>query len=333
MPDPSPILEVRGLRTLLGGRTGLLRRPAPQVRAVDGIDLALTEGETFGIVGESGCGKSTLGKTILGVLREAEGEIWIAGRKVSGLPIRATREARRDIQYVHQDAAASLDPWWSVGRSLREPLVIHDQEGDAEDRIDRMLAAVGLDASMKRRYPHELSGGQLRRIALARILVLSPRIVILDEPTSGLDVSVQATVLKLLRELRETLTLTYLFVSHDLSVVRLMCDRVAIMYLGRIVEQAETGALFTRPAHPYTRALLAAAPSLTPGTIDAAAAVGGEPPNPAARPSGCAFRSRCPHAAEICTRESPLAADVTPGHSVNCHRWREIQTNSGFSFT
>lgn len=313
----TPAIEVRDLHVdyLVRGK------PRPVLR---GVSFSVQPGEAYGLVGESGCGKSTLGKTLLGVLREADGEIWLAGRKVSGLPIRAAREARRDIQYVHQDAAASLDPWWSLGSSLREPLAILGQHDGAQDRIDRMLSAVGLDASMKRRYPHELSGGQLRRIALARILVLSPKIVILDEPTSGLDVSVQATVLKLLRDLRETLRLTYLFISHDLSVVRLMCSRVAIMYLGRIVEQAETGRLFAHPAHPYTRALLAAVPSLTPGSIDTAAAVGGEPPNPSARPSGCAFRSRCAHATPICASELPPVATVAPGHSVRCHRWQEI---------
>jgi len=320
------ILEVENLETRLGGERRLLGRARPPVRAVAGVSLALRENEILGIVGESGCGKSTLGRTILGIQRETAGSIRLDGRTVSGLGPREARRARRDIQYLHQDAAAALDPWWSIGRSLEEALVISGVGPRAERRarIDRMLAAVGLEPALRRRYPHELSGGQLRRVTLARVLVLAPRVVILDEPTSGLDLSVQATVLGLIRALLTEFRLTYLFISHDLSVVRQMCDRVAIMYLGRIVELADTRRLFEAPAHPYTRMLLMAAPRLVTGQDLGALPIHGEPPSPTAVPSGCAFRTRCPHAVPLCAEALPELEPVVAGREVACHRWRDL---------
>ena len=320
------ILEVENLETRLGGERRLLGRARPPVRAVAGVSLALRENEILGIVGESGCGKSTLGRTILGIQRETAGTIRLDGRTVSGLGPREARRARRDIQYLHQDAAAALDPWWSIGRSLEEALVISGVGPRAERRarIDRMLAAVGLEPALRRRYPHELSGGQLRRVTLARVLVLAPRIVILDEPTSGLDLSVQATVLGLIRALLTEFRLTYLFISHDLSVVRQMCDRIAIMYLGRIVELADARRLFETPAHPYTRMLLEAAPRLATGQDLGALPIHGEPPSPTAVPSGCAFRTRCPHAVALCAEALPELEPVADGRAVACHRWRDL---------
>jgi ABC-type glutathione transport system ATPase component len=249
------MLTVRNLRVLLG---------RPPVRAVDGVDLDLHEGEILALVGESGSGKTTLGRTILGLQRESEGEIRLGGQVVSGQSPEAARRLRKTIQYVHQDAAAALDPWWSIGATLAEGLKIHGvrSKSERQDRVAAMLTAVGLQPDAARRYPHEFSGGQLRRVALARILLLQPRILILDEPTSGLDMSVQATVLNLLLELRQSLGLTYLFISHDLSVVRRLSDRVAIMLRGKIVETAPTAQVFSAPAHDYTRTLLAAAPRL-----------------------------------------------------------------------
>jgi oligopeptide/dipeptide ABC transporter ATP-binding protein len=234
---------------------------------------------------------------------------------------------------VHQDPGAALDPWWSIGRSLAEALKIHGVEtrAERERRIDEVLDAVGLELAVKRRYPHELSGGQLRRVGLARILVLSPRIVILDEPTSGLDLSVQATVLRLIRDLQERLGLTYLFISHDLSVVERMCHRAAIMYLGRIVELADTAALFRQPRHPYTAALLEAAPRLAGGRRAEAPAIEGEPPSAGRIPLGCAFRTRCPHAQDACAATVPALEPASSGHEVACLRWRELPESSAWT--
>jgi len=253
---------------------------------------------------------------------------------VSGLAAREARARRRAVQYVHQDAGAALDPWWSIGSQLEEGLTVHGVSAPAERKakVGAMLRAVGLDHTFFPRYVHELSGGQLRRVALARILLLQPRIVILDEPTSGLDLSVQATVLSLIADLRSRLGLSYLLISHDLSVVERMCDRVAIMYLGRIVETGPARAIFRSPRHPYTQALLAAAPRLEPGRQLGGGSLEGEPPNPRALPSGCAFRTRCPYAAAPCAEVIPTlepTLEQTGGqHEVACLRWRAIATSA-----
>jgi len=314
-----PVLSVTRLSTVFGGGRRLLARPAPQVRAVASVSLDVASGESLGIVGESGCGKTTLAKTIFGLLREAEGEIALDGRVVSGLAPREARRARAAIQYVHQDPGAALDPWWRVGDTLEETLRIHgvSERGERARRIDEILEAVGLGQDARRRYPHELSGGQQRRVGLARILSLRPRIVILDEPTSGLDLSVQANVLALLGELRQRFALTYMFISHDLSVVRRLCDRAAVMYLGRVVELAPVDALFADTRHPYTRALFASAPSLTP-KLDATELLPGDPPGPHDAPSGCAFRTRCVHATAACAAERPELAAIAPRHLAAC---------------
>jgi oligopeptide/dipeptide ABC transporter ATP-binding protein len=315
------LLSVRGVSVLLGGRKGFLRRTVPPVRAVTDVSLDLKEGEILSLVGESGCGKTTLGRAIVGLQHESAGEILLDGARVDGLPVEAARRARKAIQYVHQDAGAALDPWWSIGRTLGEGLLIHGvrNAGERRDRVAAMLSAVGLDPDSGRRYPHEFSGGQLRRVALARILLLQPRVLVLDEPTSGLDMSVQATVLNLLLELRERFSLTYLFISHDLSVVERLSDRVAIMYLGRIVETAPARDLFTQPTHPYTRILLAAAPRLNGRRAADHVVVRGDPPNAATIHAGCAFADRCPLVEPICRGEVPRLSDIAPAHHVACH--------------
>jgi oligopeptide/dipeptide ABC transporter ATP-binding protein len=327
MTETGNIVEVQDLTVLLGGEHRWLRKPIPPVRAVGSVSFTVRAGEILGLVGESGCGKTTLGRTLLGLQRETSGEIRLHGSMVSGLSPSVARRERHAIHYVHQDAAAALDPWWSIGHTLEEGLRINDvlSAADRRARVDEMLDAVGLDSLMRVRYPHELSGGQLRRVALARILLLRPRFVVLDEPTSGLDMSVQATVLNLLLELRERFGLTYLFISHDLSVVRRFCDRVAIMYLGRIVEMAPAPELFANPRHPYTRALLEAVPRLEPDPHWRSAALQGEPPSAARLPPGCVFSTRCAHVAPACREAEPVLQEQQE-HAVACRRWHEVSS-------
>ena len=315
----APLLELVDLarhfpvRSAFGRRVGWLR-------AVDGVSLQVRPGETLGLVGESGCGKSTLGKTVMGIYPPTGGEIRFAGREIGRLTRRARRAVAKDLQYVYQDPGASLDPRWKIGPSLHEPLRIHTTltrtERDREVRA--ILAAGGLPDAHLDLYPHELSGGQQRRVGLARILTLRPRLVILDEPTSGLDVSVQASVLKLFRSLQETFALTYVFISHDLAVVRTMCAGIAVMYLGKIVELGPTARVFEAPRHPYTQSLLAAMPRIGGRRVTQDFALEGEPPNPRDVPSGCRFRTRCPLAQARCAEEEPALRPLD-GRTVACH--------------
>lgn len=323
-----PILSVEDLSKRFPVRRGLSGRTVGWVRAVDGVRFEVQPGEVFGIVGESGCGKSTLAKTILGIYRPTGGRVIFRGRTISGLPPRETRKVRREIQYVYQDPGASLDPWWTAGSSLMEPLRVHTDLGKAAVRAqaEEMLAAVGLERAHLSRYPHELSGGQQRRLGLARILTLNPKLVIFDEPTAGLDVSVQAAILSLMRELQAKFDLTYIIISHDLGIVRLMCHRIAVMYLGVIVEMGETETIFSAPKHPYTKALLAAVPRLSAYKEGREILVlEGEPPRPDRIPAGCRFRPRCPYAREDpCARREPALEEAGVGRLSACHFHRDL---------
>jgi oligopeptide/dipeptide ABC transporter ATP-binding protein len=318
---PPPLLEVDGLVRHYAPPRRRRLAPAAPVRAVDGVSFHIHAGETLSLVGESGCGKTTTGRLVLGMERATAGSVRFAGREVGALPAREWRVLRREMQMVFQDPLGALDPRMSVGRQIAEPLDIHGM-GDAAGRaaaVAVMLHAVGLAPEIAQRYPHELSGGQQQRVVIARALILEPRLVVCDEPVSALDVSVQAQVVNLLARLQRERGLAYLFISHDLKVVRHLSHRVAVMYLGEIVEIAPREALFERPLHPYTQALIAAVPAPDPRRRGRRRTVRGDPPSPVDPPAGCRFHPRCPHAADRCRREPPPLAGHGEGRFAACH--------------
>ena len=322
---PAPLLEIANLskrfavRNAFGLRTGWLN-------ALDDVSIDVRPGEIVGIVGESGCGKSTLGKTVMGIHPPSAGSIKFDGNEISNLRPDKSRALRRRLQYSYQDPGASLDPRWKIRRALHEPLQIHTalSPSEREERIRQLMQAVGLPATHLDLYPHEISGGQQRRVGLARILTLQPALIILDEPTSGLDVSVQAAVLNLFLDLKRQFGLTYVFISHDLAVVRMICDRVAVMYLGRVVEIGGIEQVFRQPRHPYTRSLLAAIPEIGGRRVTDDFWLEGEPPDPTHLPSGCRFRTRCPLVQPRCEASEPGLSSVEPGHDAAC--WMAHQT-------
>ncbi|MFQ3354784.1 MAG: oligopeptide transport system ATP-binding protein [Paracoccaceae bacterium] len=291
------------------------------LKALDDISLSVNKGEIIGVVGESGCGKSTLGKTVMGIHTLTKGSINFEGSEVGLLKPSESRQLRRRLQYTYQDPGSSLDPRWKIGTSLHEPLEIHTKLNKRErtERVRQILAAVNLPEAHLDLYPHEISGGQQRRVGLARILTLHPSLVILDEPTSGLDVSVQATILNLFLDLKKEFNLTYVFISHDLSVVRMICDRVAVMYLGKIIEINETEKLFSNPQHPYTQSLLSAIPVIGGQKVTENFSLEGEPPDPSKLPTGCRFRTRCPKQTLQCEQESPPLLNTSSEHAVACY--------------
>jgi oligopeptide/dipeptide ABC transporter ATP-binding protein len=296
------------------------------IRAVDGVDFEIDPGETLALVGESGCGKSTTGRLLLRLIEPTSGSVTIDGREIYKLSSTSLRNLRRDMQIVFQDPYASLNPRMTVGAMLEEPLRLHKlAKGPAvKRRVEELLIAVGLLPEQARRYPHEFSGGQRQRIGIARALAVEPRLIVCDEAVSALDVSIQAQIVNLLQDLQKQRDLAYLFIAHDLAVVRHIADRVAVMYLGRIVELAPTETLFEAPRHPYTRALLSAVPVPDPTIKQERIALSGEPPSPAAVPSGCRFHTRCPYAQEICRRDDPALTSDGFGHATACHLWREL---------
>ena len=331
MITPSPLVVVDGLQTLFPIRRGLLRRQVGAVRAVDGVSFTIDRGRTLGLVGESGCGKTTVGRSLLRLVEPTSGGVTFAGHDVRAAGGAALRGLRRRMQIVFQDPYGSLNPRMQVRSILEEGLVIHGLGTPAErlERMTRALARTGMPAAALDRYPHEFSGGQRQRIAIARAIVIEPEFLVLDEPISALDVSIQAQVVNLLVELREQLGLTYLFISHDLSVVEYVSDDVAVMYLGRIVEAAASARLYAEPLHPYTLALFSAVPRVDPGSRRRRIVLSGDVPSPSRPPAGCRFHPRCPLAESVCRQVDPPATRLG-GHRVHCHvAARELERSGG----
>jgi oligopeptide transport system ATP-binding protein len=319
----APLVDVTDLKMHFPIYGGLLRRRVGEVRAVDGVSLRIWPGETLGVVGESGCGKSTLGRAVLRLYEPTSGAVRIAGEDVLALGSDALRRKRPTMQMVFQDPQASLNPRMTVASIVGEPLDEHTTLGRAEKlaRVYELLDAVGLNRDFANRYPHAFSGGQRQRVGIARALALNPKFIVCDEPIAALDVSIQAQVVNLLEELQDRLGLTYMFISHDLSMVRHIADRVAVMYLGKIIETGPVARLYDAPLHPYTQALLSAVPEPDPAAERAKERIvlKGDVPSPARPPSGCRFRTRCPQAMEICARLEPVFAEHAPGHFAACH--------------
>lgn len=318
------LLVVKNLKKYYPITGGVLGGEVGVVKAVDDVSFTVKSGETLGLVGESGCGKSTTGRSLVRLIEPTSGEINFDGTNVMSLSTDAMRKMRRDMQIVFQDPFASLNPRHNIEKILEEPLIVHGLGSSAErkKRVQEMLEIVGLSSYHASRYPHQFSGGQRQRIGIARALMLKPKLIVADEPVSALDVSIQSQVLNLMQDLQREFGLTYLFIAHDLSVVRHISDRVGVMYLGRIVELTTSSQLYSNPLHPYTKALLSAVPSPDPDAVRERVILQGDVPSPAKPPSGCTFHTRCPHVTEECRTVRPEFADTGDGHFVACHLYK-----------
>lgn len=321
------ILEIKNLKKYFPVKAGILRRTVGYVKAVDDISFYIRNGETLGLVGESGCGKSTTGQTILRLLEATDGEIWFEGKDVLSLTKKELRSLRKEMQIIFQDPYASLNPRMTVVDIVGEPLVIHNlvkNKKEKWERVRKILNKVGLSAEYMKRYPHEFSGGQRQRVGVARALAIDPKLIIADEPVSALDVSIQAQVINLLQDIQGNMGLTFLFIAHDLSVVKHICDRIAVMYLGKIVELSTKNELFENPIHPYTRSLLSAVPVPDPTREKERIILEGDVPSPVDPPSGCRFHPRCPRAADICSQQEPEFRDYGGKHFAACHLIKNV---------
>ncbi|EWG09975.1 ABC transporter ATP-binding protein [Cytobacillus firmus] len=318
------ILEVQNVKKYFPIKKGIFSKQVGAVKAVDNVSFQLRRGETLGVVGESGCGKSTMARLIIQLLKATEGRIKLEGKDLTAISKEELRATRRDIQMVFQDPYASLNPRWTVEKTLLEPMKVYNigTKSERKEKVADLLNKVGLDPSYAKRHPHEFSGGQRQRIGIARALVLNPKVIIADEPVSALDISVQAQVINLMQDLQEQYNLTYMFITHDLSVCEHISDRVAVMYLGKIVELASKDQLFSNPLHPYTLALISAAPEVNAGHKRERIILKGDVPSPANPPSGCAFHTRCPSCMEICKAETPALTEKEPGQFVACHLYQ-----------
>ncbi|MFB9973317.1 dipeptide ABC transporter ATP-binding protein [Allobacillus sp. SKP2-8] len=325
MSNQPVVLEVKNLKKHFPIKGGVFKTTQGYVKAVDGISFSIKENETFSIVGESGCGKSTAGRTILRLLEPTEGEVWFNGENLYDIKKRAFRKKRKDFQLIFQDPYSSLNPRMTVQELLVEPLLTHDlcSKKEAIEKAKEMVDRVGLSEKHLSRFPHEFSGGQRQRISIARALIVHPKLVILDEAVSALDVSVQSQILNLLIDLQEEFELTYIFISHDLNVVKHLSDRVGVMYLGQMMELAKTDDLYKEPLHPYTKALLSAIPNLSTTEKKERIILQGDVPDPSNPPSGCPFRLRCPAAHDRCVTENPVFQEVKDDHWVACHLYDE----------
>lgn len=315
------LLQVRNLKKHYPIRKGLLNKQVGSVKSVDGLNFDIYEGETFGIVGESGCGKSTTGRSVLRLIEPTEGEVWFQGRNMMALSPKELRLLRPEMSMIFQDPYASLNPRWTVQRILEEPLQTHlsIRSSERKQRVQELMERVGLSAFQANRFPHEFSGGQRQRVGIARALALHPKFIVCDEPVSALDVSIQSQVLNLMQDLQEQEKLTYMFISHDLSVVKFLCTRVGVMYLGKMVELAPKRKLYANPLHPYTKALMSAVPVPNPKAKQERIVLSGEVPSAKNPPQGCAFHLRCPIASERCRTVRPEWREADEGHWVACH--------------